>query len=417
MRAGERLQDSGNAPAHFAIPIGQAILIYAPLLHVAALVNRRAAAQIRASLHEGACGDAATVALTSVLRATAAPPQPRSGALGIPGFLGLLPTRGCNMACRYCDFAAPKLASPVMRLDVACAAIDAYLRLLGDFQAKGAEIQFFGGEPFHAEAVVHFAVAYARLRAEELGIRCRFEATTNGLHDEMRCRWIADNFDAVVLSLDGPPDIQDRHRPALRGGRTSDTVMRSAAIFSEGACELVLRACVTRETAPRLLEIARWFAATFRPSAVCFEALQPSPQSAAAGLTPPDPFVFAASFDAAQRWLADRGIEAALSTADIDRCQVSFCPVGRDALIVAPDGAVDACYLLEESWRGAGLDLRLGQLDVTDASFALDPDALQRVRSLNVYTKPALPCLFLPLSLRRRLPRQPSGDRRSRRLR
>ncbi len=43
MRAGERLQDSGDAPAHFAIPIGQAILIYAPLLHVAALVNRRAA--------------------------------------------------------------------------------------------------------------------------------------------------------------------------------------------------------------------------------------------------------------------------------------------------------------------------------------------------------------------------------------
>lgn len=379
----------------FAVPIGQATLVYAPLHATAALVNRRALDQFRTVFLDGATPSAEVDALaTRFATPLVDPPQPRTGLLGIPYFLGLLPTRGCNMACRYCDFVAPKASSRVMSLDVARAAIDGYFRLLGESQTQHAEVQFFGGEPFHAADVVHFAVAYARLRSAELGLSCRFEGTTNGLYSEARCRWIADNFDAVVLSLDGPPDIQDRHRPTLKGGRTSNIVMRSAAILSEGSSHLVLRACVTQGTAPRLLEIAQWFACTFRPSQVCFEALQPSPLSAAAGLTAPDPYVFAANFDAARRWLADRDIEAVLSTADIERCQVSFCPVGKDALIVAPDGQVNACYLLEESWRAVGLDMRIGKLRVADATFALDASAIERVRGLNVYNKPRCRACF-----------------------
>ena len=295
-----------------------------------------------------------------MLAGEVAPPQPRAGGLGLPYFLGLLPTRGCNMACRYCDFAAPKSASPVMSLDVARAAIDGYLRLLGEPAARQAEVQFFGGEPFHAEEVVHFAVAYARLRSRELGLGCRFEVTTNGLFSEARCRWIADNFDAVVLSLDGPPDIQDRHRPGLRG--RPDLRDRDAERGHPVGGFLPARAAGLRDAGDRApaARDRQWFGATFRPSSVCFEALQPTPLAAAAGLAPPDPYVFAASFDAARRWLAGRDIEAVLSTADTERCQVTFCPVGRDALIVSPDGMVDACYLLEESWRSTGLDMRMG---------------------------------------------------------
>lgn len=393
-----------HPPEIFAVPIDRAVLLYAPLHGLAALMNRRAAGQLREALAAGGGGaatatdtftPAAPVAATEVAALVAAlraagddPPQGRTGPLGQPYFLGLLPTRGCNMACRYCDFAAPKTTSPVMSPEVARVAIDGYLRILDAVGARAAEVQFFGGEPFHAPHVVHFAVTYARLAAGERGLPCRFEVTTNGLIGEAECRWIADNFDAVVLSLDGPPDIQDRHRPALGGRGTSAAVMRSAAILSEGSCELVLRACVSRDTAPRLPEIAQWFGTAFRPGTVCFEALQPTPLSDAAGLAPPDPYEFAAGFDAARRILAGLGIEAVLSTADTERRQVTFCPVGRDALIVSPEGDVDACYLLEESWRGAGLDMRLGRVDVARGALALDPAAVARVRGLNLANKP-----------------------------
>jgi len=57
--------------------------------------------------------------------------------------------------------------------------------------------------------------------------------------------------------------------------------------------------------------------------------------------------------------------------------------VGSDALIVSPDGAVDACYLLQQDWRG--LDLRLGRLG--EEGFDLDAAAVQRVRDLRVEAK------------------------------
>jgi uncharacterized protein len=292
------------------------------------------------------------------------------------------------MACTYCDFPAPKLGSTTMSLATAAAAIDGYLALLDDLGQRHVEIQFFGGEPFYAADVVHFAVDYARERAADRGYSSQFEATTNGLYRERRCQWIADAFDTIVLSLDGPPEVQDRHRPALRGQNASDVVMRSARIFSQGPVELILRACVTDDTVQQLPDIARWFAETFLPSAVCFEVLSPTPTSERAGLTPPDPYAFARAFDAAEQALDMYGIRAVLSTAELDQRQVTFCPVGRDALIVSPDGAVDACYLLEERWRQSGLDMRLGWVDTGAHRLHIDVDAINRVRQLNVTNKP-----------------------------
>ncbi len=129
-------------------------------------------------------------------------------------------------------------------------------------------------------------------------------------------------------------------------------------------------------------------AACRQPRAVCFETLSPTPSSDQAGLAPPDPFLFARNFDKAAQIPAAYGIRAVLSTAEIDACQVSFCPVGRDALIVSPDSRIDACYLLEERRRERGLDMRLGWVDVAARRLVVDDDAVQRVRQLNVTNKP-----------------------------
>jgi uncharacterized protein len=374
----------------FALPIDQNFLLYAPLSATAVLLNRAALAQVcDALVHPQHSFEANLhVLVAAIAENEVAPPAPRTGEMGVPCFLGLLPTRGCNMACTYCDFPAPKLGSTTMSLATAAAAIDGYLALLDDLGQRHVEIQFFGGEPFYAAEVVHFAVDYARDRAAAQGYSSRFEATTNGLYSQQRCQWIADTFDAIVLSLDGPPEVQDRNRPALLGRSASGVVMRSAQIFSQGPVELILRACVTDDTVQQLPDIARRFAETFLPSAVCFEVLSPTPASEQAGLTPPDPYAFARAFDAAERALEPYGIRAVLSTAELDKRQVTFCPVGRDALIVSPDGAIDACYLPEERWRQPGLDMSLGWVDTGAHRLCIDIDAINRVRRLNVNNKP-----------------------------
>lgn len=347
----------------FALPVLDRTLVYAPLDHVLLVADDGVT---RAELG----------AAVAPLVGRAAPAR-RTGRVTAPSFLGLISTRGCNMACPYCDFAASKRGSPVMTEEVARRAIDAYLGMARDT----AQLHFFGGEPFHAPTLVQFATAYAREQAARLGLALHVEATSNGLYGRFLCEWIAQNLDAIVLSLDGPPDILDRHRPGLGGVSVSDVLVHSAQRLAEGPVELHLRACVTAGTVERLPEIAAWFAAEFRPVSVCFETVH---AGRAPGFTPPDPWHFAAAFLAAEEVLAAAGVRAVMATAETDSVHSSFCPVGSDALIVSPDGAVDACYLLQQDWRG--LDLRLGRLGET--GFELSETAVQRARALTVEDKP-----------------------------
>lgn len=292
------------------------------------------------------------------------------------------------MGCRYCDFAAPKQTSPVMSLALARTAVDAYLNLIAASDERHANIHFFGGEPFFAADVVHFVVNYAAGRAAQAGMSVHFEATTNGLYSPTRCQWIADHFHTVVLSLDGPADIQNTQRPGINGQPLFEIVARNARILSGGSAELIIRACVTAETVAHLREIARWIAAEVSPRAVCFESLTPSALSKAAGFHPPDPWQFARHFHQAAQILAAAGIQTVLSTADTSAIRHTFCPVGQDALIVTPDGRVNACYLLAEEWQQQGLNLSLGQLTAGAEQFDLDMTAVHQIRQLPMRPKP-----------------------------
>jgi uncharacterized protein len=371
----------------FAIPILDQFLVYAPLHNLAALVDRTAALRLRESLFsgrevsEGRLGEVA-----HILQAEPEPPQPKGGNLA-PAFLGLLPTRGCNFACRYCGFLTPDEANRVMDLRLARDAVEWYMGLVSESGHRHAEVHYFGGEPFCAEEVLDLTVQLARIRAEEIGCAVRFEVATNGALSEKRCQWAADNLDTIVLSLDGPAEVQDRHRPYKDGRSSFDVVTRSAAILSEGAGSLFFRSCVTAQTVDRMPEVATWLCQSYRPQGVCFEPVQPTAQSQVGQLEPPDPWAFARNFIQAAEILEAHGVEPVYTAADIRTRQVSFCPVGRDVAIVSPDGAINACYLLRQDWEARGLDLCLGRIE-DDGSIELDAGRVASARRLNVWNKP-----------------------------
>ncbi len=272
-----------------------------------------------------------------------------------------------------------------MDLRLARTAIDWYLELVGP-GSREAQVHFFGGEPFYAPEVVDLAVHYARLKAAEVGCSVSFEVSTNGTFDEERCRWVADTLDYVLLSLDGPAEIQDRQR-ARRGGQGSfEAVVRSARILSEGSAELSIRACVTAGNEERMPEIAAWFCDEFRPASVCFAPVVPTPESQAAGLWPPDPWAFARGFVAASEVLEAFGVEPVYGPADVRAIRNSLCPVAKDTVIVWPDGMLSTCYLPPEEWRRRGLDLELGE--IRDGRVLLRDEAVRAARELNVWNKP-----------------------------
>ena len=274
-----------------------------------------------------------------------------------------------------------------MDLRLARDIVDWYMGLVSSGAQPSAEIHFFGGEPFCAPEVLDLAVPLARARARESGCALRFETATNGVLDQERCRWAADNIDTIVLSLDGPPDVQDLYRPYKDGRGSFEVVTRSARILSEGPTDLYLRACVTDQTVNRMAETAAWFCQEYRPNGICFEPVQPVNGPGSGPFVPPDPWAFARNYVRASECLNAYGVETVYASADIAALQVSFCPVGRDVVIVSPGGSLDACYLLRQDWEAEGLDLSLGRVG-SDGGVHVDAERVTHVRGLNVWNKP-----------------------------
>ena len=343
----------------FAIPIFDKWLIWAPLQRTAALVNRAALADQPEELREALAGEQEPE------------PRPREGAVN-PQFLGLVPTRACNLSCAYCGFGATPQGEQ-MDPRMAAAAVDWMAGYAVRAGRKTLDVHFFGGEPFAAPDVVDVAVHRTRAVAAEKGLAPQLEVATNGVYSEARARWVGDYFDTVVLSFDGFRAVHDRHRGSF------DQVSRTARVLSASPADLCFRVCVARDNVEELAETVGWFTEEFGPSTIDFETLQPTPESERAGLGPPDPYVFAAHFRGA-RWVAlEHGVEPVYAAAVTAEPRVSFCPVGNDALILHPDGRVSACYLLERDWQARGMDLNLGRLG---GDMELAAGDVERVRQL-----------------------------------
>jgi uncharacterized protein len=138
-------------------------------------------------------------------------------------------TNQCNLACTYCyEFGADKIATPAgkpkfMTLDTAKASVD--FLLSGSGNRKGVHITFFGGETLMNFKLLRDVVLYANDQAEAQGRSITFSLTTNAtlLTDEI-IQFLSDQKIGVTVSMDGPPELQDRHR-VYKSGKGSYAVM------------------------------------------------------------------------------------------------------------------------------------------------------------------------------------------------
>jgi uncharacterized protein len=351
----------------FALPARDVWLLYAPLRGRAALVNRAAIDN--------------PAALAEALGADPDRPAPHA-AVGelAPDFLGLITTRDCNMMCRYCGFGSQSNGCGRMPDHIVLGAVRWMADSVQRRQENLLEVHFFGGEPFAAPDTVRLAVNAARLAAAKRGLQTRFEASTNGCLAPETLAFVERHFAAIVLSIDGPARLHDRTRPLRDGSGSHAWVLRTGRRLRRTPVELCTRTCVTRESAADLAATCAWLCRELAPAALCFEPLQETAASRAAGLEPPSPWAFATAFAAAAKVAGQYNAQAVFAAADTQARQHTFCPVGRDTLIVTPDGTLCACYLPPDEWARHGLDLKFGR--VTADGVALAAERVARVRGL-----------------------------------
>lgn len=127
--------------------------------------------------------------------------------------MALFVTQACNLQCVYCY---EEKVGGHMEEKTAFQAVDWLLGHAGN--SKKIYISFFGGEPFLNFPLIKKVVAYARERVGALDKVVTFNITTNAtLLDEEMILFLREYDVHVLVSMDGPREIQDQQRPFADG--------------------------------------------------------------------------------------------------------------------------------------------------------------------------------------------------------
>jgi radical SAM protein with 4Fe4S-binding SPASM domain len=142
-------------------------------------------------------------------------------------------TNKCNLRCTYCMASTDVEQANATRISLDFAKRGIEDAIHGRPTGIAAEIlRFFApGEPTQAIEIVRECVTHAR----RLKPTIRTELQTNGLFDRPEdTDWIALNLGAVWFSLDGPPRVNDIHRPDEYGkGRTIEIERNLALVGAQ----------------------------------------------------------------------------------------------------------------------------------------------------------------------------------------
>lgn len=296
----------------------------------------------------------------------------------------------CNLRCKYCfastgDFGQGR---KIMPPDIAKKAIDFVIARSG--VRHNIEVDFFGGEPLMAWDTVTQTVDYARSLEEKYNKKFRFTITTNGLLlDEDKRKYINENMDNCVLSLDGRHEVNDAFRKTVAGTGSYDTIVpKFKALVDERDPNLDYYARGTftshnLDFAEDVLSIAD----------AGFDRLSVEPVTADPGcgydLTEDDLPKIEAEYDRLTDIMLERKKEGKPFTffhfmVDLDQgpCVVKRlrgCGAGYEYVAVTPDGDIYPCH------QFVGKD-EFKQGSVLDQSFNMD--IAQKFAGMNIYSRP-----------------------------
>jgi uncharacterized protein len=197
-----------------------------------------------------------------LLRDVDAPAAPKaiSPALPVnPSIVILNVAQACNMRCTYCfaDHGAYHTGQQMMTRETAEKAVDF---LISKTEMPYLLIYFFGGEPLLNKDVILHTVRYTNAKAAELGKSVVYGITTNGtvLDDELLVCFEENKF-AIMVSLDGPKEVNDKLRIMADGSGSCDTIVRNLHRLAE--LKNIYFGCRATTTAEHssLVEIMKYF--------------------------------------------------------------------------------------------------------------------------------------------------------------
>lgn len=142
-------------------------------------------------------------------------------------------TQICNLHCVYCAAGGDgTYGDPVAKISLE-KTLPQVSYLIGRLKPGSTfSITFLGGEPLLYPEAMRSIADYAKAVAEEKNVTLKFLVITNGTLINDRAVEIlkALNTD-VTVSIDGPPEIQDRMRPQKNGKSSSEMAVKGIELL------------------------------------------------------------------------------------------------------------------------------------------------------------------------------------------
>lgn len=258
--------------------------------------------------------------------------------------LGL--TKDCALSCLYCHADAGKREE--MSLDVLYNSVSFAFETAEKNSLKGVNISFaVGGEPTINWELFTTCIDKIKESETRYSIPVHLSMTTNGYYGQNKRQYIAKHLNSVLLSLDGPPEIQNLHRPSITGKESYSLVKESALFFLKNVKSFSIRATVSNHSVREMSDIVEFFHKEFgNQYHLVFEPLVPLGRAPAnmSVVSEPSQEEFVKYYIRAKELGKRLGIEIRTSAANHKRLVTSFCgAMSIPSFTVTTKGIVTTC--------------------------------------------------------------------------
>ncbi len=321
-------------PRCLVFPDGDDWVVFGPRSLLALRVNAEAAARFRDLPDLGPTG-----------LETGPRPDPENF---VPSCVTISCTNQCGQRCIYCYGTPAHRNHAVLDLGFCRAALELVASKVGPYGERVRVIFHGVGEPTFAWRTFTACVETARAVTRRLDVTAHLDLCTGGQVSAERAAWIADRFDSVQVSIDGPADVQNRQRPRADGRDSLAGPLRLARAVTAAGKRLCVKATVTEATVGHMAEIvafvAREIGRTRLDLGMMFAPPWVRPDSAA----PPGWREFVAGFGEALDRGAELGIRVQHPSINWETISAEQGPRAARHFCIAPPNVVTSFFDVPE---------------------------------------------------------------------
>jgi sulfatase maturation enzyme AslB (radical SAM superfamily) len=300
-----------------------------------------------------------------------------------PLCLTLYLNNACNLACRYCYAEPNGKASQRLELDAIRVAAELVAENCAAHGSPLTVVFHGGGEPSLDQPLVDQALDITEQTAKNRDIGIFRYIATNGVMPPEKAAWLAQRFDLIGLSCDGPGAIQSRQRPLRSGQSSTPWIESSARLILQAGVPLHVRVTITPASLHMQSEIAAYICEQLQPQEIHVEPVYQAGLAKAEDCFEPDQAEdFVREYLRAQETAQSYRVRWTSSGSRPAEIHGPYCHVFREVLNLIPGGEATACFHISHTEELHQKGLGIGRFDPLTQRYIIDVDQITRQRDM-----------------------------------